>query len=120
MPGGEPREIGGVTVHGLDLDGETRCAHYDSPRDVVAIRFACCGELYPCYRCHDAVTDHERGVWPASAREEQAILCGACGRLLSIEEYLSTDDSCPACDTDFNPGCREHHDRYFAPELTDS
>lgn len=100
-------------VRGVGLDSETRCAHYDSPRDVIAIRFACCGEFYACYDCHAARADHEAERWPADARDERAVLCGVCGNGLMIAEYLDCDHRCPACDAAFNPGCANHYHLYF-------
>lgn len=107
------RAVGDVTVHGLDVDGETRCRHYDGPRDVVAIRFRCCGRYYPCFRCHEAVADHAPSVWPAASFDRRAVLCGDCGTELRIADYLGVT-ACPECATGFNPGCRDHYDRYFA------
>ena len=37
-----------VTVLGATVDDQTRCVHYAGPLDIVAIRFHCCGEFYPC------------------------------------------------------------------------
>jgi uncharacterized CHY-type Zn-finger protein len=107
------REIDGVRVRGIGVDAETRCAHYDSSRDVVAIAFACCKQFYPCYACHDAATTHEPGLWDPEEFGERAVLCGACGSKLSIRSYLDSSAACPACGHDFNPGCREHADLYF-------
>lgn len=101
-------------VHGVDLDSETRCAHYDSSRDVVAIRFPCCGDYFACYDCHTALADHEAERWPADARDHRAVLCGVCGTELTIEEYLRCDDCCPDCGAAFNPGCANHYHLYFA------
>lgn len=113
------RRIGGVDVHGVDLDRETRCAHYDTERDVVAIRFHCCDTVYACIRCHEAVADHEPTVWPGEAFDEAAVLCGACGQTLSIETYLDADDACPHCGAAFNPACGTHHHHYFDVESDD-
>lgn len=101
-------------VRGVDLDPETRCAHYGSPRDVIAIRFPCCGDYFACYECHAARTDHDAERWPADARDERAVLCGVCGIELTISEYLQCDDSCPDCGAAFNPGCADHYHLYFA------
>ncbi|MFT4889742.1 MAG: putative CHY-type Zn-finger protein [Halobacteriales archaeon] len=107
------RPVGDVDVSGVDLDGEARCGHYDTERDVVAIRFRCCDEFFACIRCHEALADHDPSVWPREAFDEDAILCGACGTTLSIETYLAADDACPACGAPFNPGCAAHHHHYF-------
>ncbi len=107
------REVGGVRVRGLGVDAETRCAHYDGDSDVVALGFPCCDALYPCFRCHDAVAAHDRERWDADEGDAAAILCGACGTVLSIAAYLDAADACPACGHAFNPGCANHYDRYF-------
>lgn len=111
---GDVVRVGDVAVHGVDVDPETRCAHYATERDVLAIAFACCGTFYPCFECHAALADHEAEVWPRDARDVEALRCGACGAAFAIETYLAAPSSCPACDAPFNPGCVDHHDRYFA------
>jgi uncharacterized CHY-type Zn-finger protein len=100
-------------VHGLDVDPQTRCAHYHKPADVIAIKMHCCGLFYACKDCHDALAGHGISVWPKSEWQEHAILCGACGNTLSIEGYLDCDSRCPVCGARFNPGCRNHHHFYF-------
>ena len=95
------------------LDERTGCAHYRSERDIVAIRFRCCGEYYACYACHEALADHPAQVWPVAEFGEKAILCGSCGAELSIREYLECDSRCRRCGAAFNPGCRSHHRLYF-------
>jgi uncharacterized CHY-type Zn-finger protein len=119
-----------VPLRGVAVDPETRCAHWDDPVDVVALRFGCCETYYPCDACHDATADHEAEPWPRDRFDEPAVLCGACGATLTAGEYLdgdeegqrapeseehgsSGDDACPCCGADFNPGCRKHRDRYF-------
>lgn len=104
-----------VPLRGLSVDRETRCNHYCTRRDVVAIAFACCETYYPCFECHAATTNHEPARWPADRADEPAVLCGACRETLSVEAYLAADDACPACGAPFNPGCRHHRDRYFEP-----
>jgi uncharacterized CHY-type Zn-finger protein len=113
---GEPTDravVSGIEVRGVDVDDETHCAHYASDRDVVAIEFACYGTYYSCHRCHDVLADHDAAVWPRSSFDEPAVLCGACGEPSTIEVYIESPLACPACGTAFNPGCRDHHDRYF-------
>lgn len=105
--------VGGTGVVGIGVDHQTRCAHYATERDVLAIAFPCCGTFYPCYCCHAAVADHDAEVWPTSEREEHALLCGVCGHLTTIEAYLDAPLACADCGTAFNPGCADHHDRYF-------
>lgn len=110
---GDCRRVAEHRVHGVGVDDATRCVHYDTDRDVVAIRFACCDRYYPCHACHDAVTDHERERVPRAAFDDSGVLCGACGTELSVATYLDADDACPACGHEFNPGCGAHADRYF-------
>lgn len=105
--------VAGHRVRGVDVGPETRCAHYGSDRDVVAIRFRCCEAFYPCFECHEAVADHPAARWPAGEFDAPAVLCGVCGAELSVADYLGCDHECPACGAGFNPGCAGHHDRYF-------
>ena len=101
-----PRVLGPV------VDDETRCIHYRSTLDVIAIRFACCGEYYPCHLCHAEAAGHPAQQWPLDARDARAVLCGVCGHELTIADYLRAD-ACPECGTAFNPGCRLHTELYF-------
>ncbi|WP_080506069.1 CHY zinc finger protein [Halorubrum sp. BV1] len=102
-----------VPLRGVAVDSETRCAHWDSPVDVVALRFGCCEAYYPCDACHDAVTNHEAEPWPRNRFDESAALCGRCRATLPARVFLDADDACPCCGVAFNPGCRAHVDRYF-------
>jgi len=100
-------------VRGVDLDAKTRCAHWRSPLDIIAIKMKCCGEYHACKDCHDALADHVAQVWPKSEFDENAVLCGACGTELSIRAYLECGNVCPACGAGFNPGCKLHYHFYF-------
>ncbi|MEC9285338.1 MAG: CHY zinc finger protein [Pseudomonadota bacterium] len=106
-------QVKGETVFGLDIDAETRCGHYRTDRDVVAIRFYCCRHWYACHDCHIALADHPAEVWPRQLWGERAILCGACGEHLSVRQYLKGVSACPSCAVHFNPGCQLHHHLYF-------
>jgi uncharacterized CHY-type Zn-finger protein len=101
------------SVRGVDLDPQTRCAHYHSALDVIAIKMKCCGVYYACKECHDALADHAIAVWPRSERDQAAVLCGACGTELTIRQYMDCANTCPACRAPFNPGCQLHHHFYF-------
>lgn len=105
--------VGGHAVHGIGVDGETRCVHYPTDRDVLAVRFACCDAYYPCFLCHAAVTDHDPEPITEPAFDDPGVLCGVCGTALSVRSYLECEHACPACGAAFNPGCEAHHDRYF-------
>lgn len=100
-------------VLGVAVDGETRCAHYRSPRDIVAIKMKCCDTWYACVECHAALARHAVQRWPRAEWSERAVLCGACGTEMTICDYLESGDACPACHAAFNPGCRDHHHLYF-------
>ena len=102
-----------VIVYGIDVDPETRCAHWHSSLDIVAIKFKCCGEFYSCYECHNAVADHAAQQWLAEEFSRLAILCGRCRSQLKISEYLTSSAACPRCSAAFNPGCAKHYDLYF-------
>jgi uncharacterized CHY-type Zn-finger protein len=100
-------------VRGIDVDPQTRCAHYHLLVDVIAIKMKCCGEYYACKECHDALADHPVQVWPRNEWDKKAILCGVCGHELTINEYMQGDNHCPKCAAQFNPGCRNHYHFYF-------
>lgn len=102
-------------VRGLELDAQTRCAHWHSERDIIAIRMRCCETYFACRECHDALADHAVQVWPKAEWDRPAVLCGACGRELTVREYLDCDSRCPGCGAAFNPGCKTHHHLYFEP-----
>lgn len=106
-------QVGDTEVRGVGVDPETRCAHYDADRDVVAIRFFCCDDYYPCFECHEAVADHDPERWPADRFDAPAVLCGVCGTELTVQTYLDAGHACPECGAAFNPGCADHYDRYF-------
>ena len=50
---------------------------------------------------------------PKAEWNQKAVLCGACGYEMSVEEYLASGHSCPGCSAAFNPGCRKHAHFYF-------
>lgn len=102
-----------VPLCGVAVDPETRCDHYGTERDVIALRFGCCDTYYPCFACHAVVADHEPAAWPRSRFAEPAVLCGACRETITAAAYLADGSSCPHCGVQFNPGCRRHRDRYF-------
>lgn len=100
-------------VRGIGLDAQTRCIHYHSARDIVAIKTKCCNLFYACKDCHNALAEHVLLVWPSSEWEQNAVLCGNCQTELSIRQYLDCESKCPTCKADFNPGCRHHLHYYF-------
>ncbi|RQG95914.1 CHY zinc finger protein [Natrarchaeobius chitinivorans] len=100
-------------VRGVDVDHATRCRHYRNDRDVVAFKFDCCEEYFPCFRCHQEVTDHRAVPWPRDRFDEPSVLCGVCLAELTVPAYLEADYRCPSCDAAFNPGCEAHANLYF-------
>lgn len=113
MSNANERFIHRQRVFGIDIDAETRCKHWSSPLDIVAIRFKCCGDWFACYECHRELLSHSAERWTASERWQAAIMCGHCGTQLTIGQYLDGDTKCPACRSEFNPGCRYHDHLYF-------
>lgn len=99
-------------VRGVGVDAESRCAHYGSDRDVVALRFGCCETYYACHECHAELAGHDAEPWPTARREAPAARCGVCGTTMPGDTYM-TAATCPDCGAAFNPGCRDHYHRYF-------
>ena len=102
-----------IKVYGKLVDGETRCEHYDSPLDIIAIKFKCCDNYYPCYQCHEETADHPAKVWNKDDWDTKGILCGVCKYELTINEYMKSNDQCPNCRSAFNPNCSKHYHLYF-------
>ena len=100
-------------VRGQLVDDYTRCIHYHSPLDIIAIKFKCCNQYYPCYFCHKEDAGHMHKVWQKNEFDEKAVLCGACGNEMTINEYLASGNSCPHCRAAFNPNCSRHYHLYF-------
>jgi uncharacterized CHY-type Zn-finger protein len=113
MPPSRP-EVSRPDVRGVDLDAHTRCAHYRTALDVIAIRMKCCGIYYACKECHEALAGHPIEVWPQAEWNQPAVLCGVCGEQMTIGEYMASGYKCPHCGALFNPGCRKHYEFYFA------
>src|SRR5690606_21838521 len=76
-------QIRGINVFGKTVDSQTRCVHWHSGLDIIAIKFKCCDKYYPCFSCHEEEADHEPQVWPKTEFDQKAILCGVCGNELS-------------------------------------
>jgi len=103
----------GIQVKGKLVDEHTRCVHYHSEKDIIAIKMKCCGEYYPCITCHEETAGHLAVVWPRAEFNTKAILCGACHTELTIQQYLQSNHQCPSCGASFNPGCSNHYHLYF-------
>jgi uncharacterized CHY-type Zn-finger protein len=113
MPGHHHESTSSGQVKGIDLDANTRCLHYHSPADIIAIKMICCETYYACFDCHSALADHSAQVWPRSLWHHQAVLCGVCGTEMTVFEYMESANRCPGCAASFNPGCRNHYPLYF-------
>ncbi|TFB22775.1 hypothetical protein E3U55_05940 [Filobacillus milosensis] len=100
-------------VKGQVIDSQTRCEHYHTDRDIIAIKFKCCNTYYPCYQCHEEEAGHSIERWKAEEYNQKAILCGSCVTELTIEDYLKSNNKCPNCEALFNPGCQLHYHLYF-------
>ncbi|KAK6205989.1 sphinganine kinase lcb4 [Pestalotiopsis sp. IQ-011] len=85
-------DAAGPAVKGVNVTALTQCAHWHSPRDIIAIRHKCCGEYYACISCHEASAGHANSLWPRAERNAKAVLC---------------------CRAEFNPGCANHYHLYF-------
>src|SRR5215475_9988051 len=44
--------LGQIRVRGINLDSQTRCAHYHGPTDIIAFKLKCCRQYYACKDCH--------------------------------------------------------------------
>ncbi len=107
------RLIHGEEINGVSVDAQTRCAHYKTELDVIAIKFKCCQRWFPCIECHHECADHSVERWAAAEGSERAILCGACGHQQTMAEYLDGNSICPVCNANFNPACSKHYHLYF-------
>lgn len=108
--------VGDIRIYGKPVDNQTRCEHWHSALDIIAIKFICCGRYYPCHSCHEETAFHKAEVWPRDKFDEKAVLCGVCGHELTINEYMSCESACPKCASKFNPGCSKHYHLYFETE----
>lgn len=100
-------------IKGKIIDDQTRCEHYHSELDIIAIKFKCCRDYYPCFQCHEEVAGHQAQKWSKDERDEKAILCGVCKTELTINEYFHSGNICPSCNSHFNPKCNLHYHLYF-------
>lgn len=106
-------QIKGHVVKGSVLDSETRCSHYHTELDRIAIKFYCCQTYFPCYLCHEESGCGNVKMWPHDQFDQKAILCGACRQELTINSYQNGENECPNCKAGFNPNCQLHEHLYF-------
>ncbi|WP_232725448.1 CHY zinc finger protein [Bacillus sp. FJAT-44742] len=107
------RLIHGKYVTGTGIDHETRCSHYCSEIDIIALKCFKCLRYFSCFLCHHEHEDHQFKRWPKAKFDHQSVMCGACGREMSTNEYLESGSRCPSCYSAFNPGCKRHAHLYF-------
>jgi len=100
-------------IKGKTTDNQTRCIHYNSLLDVIAIKFKCCDTYYPCYYCHAEEAGHPALRWKQNEFDTKAVLCGVCKHEMTIAQYLSCNYHCPVCNAAFNPKCSNHNHLYF-------
>jgi uncharacterized CHY-type Zn-finger protein len=102
-----------IIVKGKPVDAHTRCVHYHGVLDIIAIKFSCCNDYYPCYYCHQETAEHPATVWEKAAFDTNAILCGNCLKEMTITAYQESGYECPFCKAPFNPKCIHHDHLYF-------
>lgn len=100
-------------INGLLVDNESRCQHYHTVLDIVALKCFQCQKYYACYQCHDSLEDHKFRAYPCQLKEDKVLICGVCRQEMTIEEYQEAV-ACPNCHSSFNPACSKHYDIYFA------
>ncbi|CAB16256.1 helper of TIM Hot13 [Schizosaccharomyces pombe] len=107
-----PTARSSTNVYGKLVDNETRCFHYHSKADVVALRCGQCEKFYACFQCHDELNTHPFLPWRKAKFHIPCVICGACKNSLTVEEYRSTVH-CKYCNHPFNPKCKNHAGYYF-------
>ena len=102
-----------LEIKGRLTDNFTRCRHYHSALDIIAIKIKCCNTYYACIHCHEETAEHPVDLWLQKEWDTKAILCGACKTEMSINEYFNCEYKCPNCHSAFNPKCSNHNHLYF-------
>lgn len=85
-----------IEAQGFLVDKQTRCIHYHSKLDIIALQCYDCKKYYACYRCHDSLENHLFEPYPSSLIQDKPILCGVCLNLLTYKQYKESL-SCPFC-----------------------
>ena len=99
-------------INGLLVDDQSRCQHYHSTLDIVALKCFECLKYYACYQCHDCLEKHSFRAYPCQLKQDKVLICGVCRHEMTIEEYQDVE-ACPNCHRAFNPACSKHYDIYF-------
>ena len=100
-------------AYGIKIDKNTRCIHYSSELDIIAIKFKCCNQYFACHSCHHAIAGHSAERWQKEDFHIKAILCGRCELEMTIDQYLSSENKCFNCRSPLNPQCKTHWNLYF-------
>ncbi|QLG74721.1 hypothetical protein HG535_0H00460 [Zygotorulaspora mrakii] len=100
-------------IKGKLVDQQSRCVHWNSPLDIVGLKFKCCESFYACYSCHKELTDHKIEKYDLLENANgKFIKCGVCNEELTFREYTRSL-SCLHCKSNFNPMCKLHYHLYF-------
>ncbi|CAX40705.1 medator of assembly of small mitochondrial TIM (Translocase of the Inner Membrane) complexes, putative [Candida dubliniensis CD36] len=102
-----------TSLIGQLVDSHTRCVHYHTELDIIAIKFKCCNNYYPCFKCHQESTSHQPDRLDKNDNTTKAVFCGNCMNELTVVEYLNCGYTCTYCGGQFNPGCSLHYELYF-------
>ncbi|KAK6464321.1 hypothetical protein DFJ63DRAFT_283969 [Scheffersomyces coipomensis] len=118
-----------ISLKGKLIDKHTRCQHYYSKLDIIALKYKCCRVYYPCFQCHLELIDHNVEKFNVTdlAMGEKVVLCGNCYSELTFKEYseakvkssISENEdicyiqTCIKCNSQFNPNCSLHYELYF-------
>lgn len=103
-----------ISLQGKLVDSQTRCEHYHTDVDVIALKFKCCHVYYPCFECHQAAAHLPEKFHIEQDAQELVVLCGVCVGEMTFGEYSLRDPlRCVYCDHLFNVGCKLHYDLYF-------
>ena len=100
-------------VKGVEVNHFTQCRHYNSPLDIIAIKFKCCNEYYACIKCNDEIAGHAVVKWNKDEFDTNAVMCGICRNEMKINAYLESGYKCPYCGALFNPNCSDHNKYYL-------
>ena len=108
-------------IKGCLVDEFSRCEHWHSEIDVIALKFKCCPTVYyPCYSCHEETTpaDHKVEKYDLVVdKDKNLVICGMCKTEMTFDKYRNTEEDgilkCYNCKAHFNPGCKLHYKIYF-------
>ena len=72
----------------IETHRESRCKHYHSKLDVLALESSCCNKFYSCVKCHDEMENHAMIPWDSdTSLNRHALLCGVCEKTFSIRTW---------------------------------